>query len=56
MSFWDFIKNFISNNKKDARFITKTLIKTYGEPDPLEIGLYDKNTPIGWRRPKSCAR
>lgn len=46
MSFWDFIKNFISNNKKDARFITKTLVKTYGEPDPLEVGLYDKNTPI----------
>ena len=46
MSFWDFIKNFISNNKKDARFITKTLIKTYGEPDQLEVGLYDKNTPI----------
>lgn len=46
MSFWDFIKNFITNNKKDARFITKTLIKTYGEPDQLEVGLYDKNTPI----------
>lgn len=46
MSFWDFIKNFITNNKKDARFITKTLVKTYGEPDPLEVGLYDKNTPI----------
>ena len=46
MSFWDFIKNFITNNKKDARFITKTLIKTYGKPDQLEVGLYDKNTPI----------
>lgn len=46
MSFWDFIKNFITNNKKNARFITKTLIKTYGEPDQLEVGLYDKNTPI----------
>lgn len=46
MSFWDFIKNFITNNKKDARFITKTLVKTYGEPDQLEVGLYDKNTPI----------
>lgn len=46
MSFWDFIKNFITNNKKDARFITKTLIKTYGDPEPLEVGLYDKNTPI----------
>ena len=32
MSFWDFIKNVISNNKKNAKFITKTLIKTYGEP------------------------
>lgn len=46
MSFWDFIKNFITNNKKDARFICKALIKTYGEPDQLEVGLYDKNTPI----------
>ena len=46
MSFWDFIKNFITNNKKDARFITKTLIKTYCDPEPLEVGLYDKNTPI----------
>ena len=46
MSFWDFIKNFITNNKKDARFITKTLIKTYGDPEPLEIGLYDNITPI----------
>ena len=46
MSFWDFIKNFITNNKKDARFITKTLVKTYGDPEQLEVGLYDKNTPI----------
>lgn len=46
MSFWDFIINFLTNNKKNARFITKTLIKTYGDPEPLEVGLYDKNTPI----------
>lgn len=46
MSFWDFIKNFLTNNKKNARFITKTLIKTYGDSEPLEVGLYDKNTPI----------
>ena len=42
----DFIKNFLQRNKKNARFITKTLIKTYGEPEPLEVGLYDGNTPI----------
>ena len=46
MSFWDFIKNFLTNNKKNARFITKTLVKTYGDPEPLEIGLYDGITPI----------
>lgn len=46
MSFWDFIKNFITNNKKNARFITKTLVKTYGDPEPLEVGLYDDETPI----------
>ena len=46
MNILEVIKNFLSNNKKNARFITKTLVKTYGDPEPLEVGLYDKNTPI----------
>ena len=46
MNILEVIKNFLSNNKKNARFITKTLVKTYGDPEPLEIGLYDGITPI----------
>ena len=46
MNILEVIKNFLSNNKKNARFITKTLVKTYGDPEPLEIGLYDGVTPI----------
>ena len=46
MNILEVIKNFLSNNKKNARFITKTLVKTYGDPEQLEVGLYDGNTPI----------
>ena len=46
MSFLDIIKQILGNGKKNARFITKTLVKTYGDPEPLEVGLYDGNTPI----------
>lgn len=46
MNILDLIKSILGNGKKNARFITKTLVKTYGDPDALEVGLYDKNTPI----------
>ena len=46
MSFLDFLKNLFGNNKKNARLITKDLTKTFGEKDPLEIGLFEGNTPL----------
>lgn len=42
----DFIRKFLEKNNKNARFITETLIKNYGDPEPLEIGLYDGSNPI----------
>lgn len=46
MSFIDYIKNFLSRNKKNARFITEPFTKTFGDPEPLEVALYDGNNPI----------
>ena len=43
MGFLDFLKELFSNNKKNARIICNGLTKTYGEPEPLEIALYDLN-------------
>ena len=47
MSFLDFILNLFKNNKKNAKIITKNLSKSFGEPAPLEVGLFDaNNNPI----------
>lgn len=46
MSILDYIKDIFSSNKKTAQIYAKTLQKTYGEKDQLEIGLYDGKTPI----------
>lgn len=46
MSFIDYIKKFLSTNKKNARFITAPFAKTFGDPEPLEVGLYDNDTPL----------
>ena len=46
MSFLDFLKNLFSNNKKDARIITADLSKTFGEKDPLEVGLFEGKTAL----------
>jgi|GEM_PF-3174664 len=46
MGILDWIKNILGNNKKNARLITKDLIKTYGEKDQLEVGLYEGNSPL----------
>ena len=46
MSFLDLIKKILGNGKKNAKFYTKTLKKNIGDPTPLEIGLYDGETPI----------
>lgn len=42
----DWIKSILGNGKKNVRFYTKTLEKNIGDPTPLEIGLYDRETPI----------
>lgn len=52
MGFFDFIKNLLNNNKKNARLITKELIKNYGEPNPLEVALYDGNIPLPGKKIK----
>lgn len=46
MGLLDTIKNILSLNKKNAQIYATTLQKTYGETEPLEIGLYDGKTPI----------
>ena len=46
MSFLDFIKNLLGNNKRNARIITRDLHKTYKSNEPLEIGLYENKTPL----------
>ena len=46
MNIIDWIKNILSNNKKNAQIYATTLKKTYNTQDQLEIGLYDNKTPI----------
>lgn len=46
MGLLETIKNILSLNKKNAQIYATTLQKTYGETEPLEIGLYDGKTPI----------
>ena len=46
MGFLDFIMNLFSNNKKNAKIITKDLSKTFGEQTPLEIAIYENSTPL----------
>ena len=46
MGFIDWIKSILWNDKKNARLITKELVKTYGEKDQLEVGLYEGNTAL----------
>ena len=46
MSILDFIKNLFKNDEKYARLITQDLTKTYGESEPLEVGLYENKTPL----------
>lgn len=46
MGFLDFLKELFSNNKKNARLITKDLTKTFGEKEPLELALYEGNNPL----------
>lgn len=46
MSFIDWIKKILGNNKKNAQLITKDFVKIYGEADQLEIGLYEGNYPL----------
>ena len=42
----DWITSILRNGKKNAKFYTKPLKKNIGDPTPLEIGLYDGETPI----------
>ena len=46
MGLLDWIKQLFSNNKKNARIYATTFNKTYGEGDPLEVGLYEGTTPL----------
>ena len=46
MSILDWIKSILGNGKKNAKFYAKTLKKNIGDPTPLQIGLYDGETPI----------
>lgn len=46
MNILDWIKSILSNGKKNAKFYTKTLKKNIGDTTPLEVGLYDGETPI----------
>ena len=46
MSLIDYIKNIINNGKQNAQIYSQTLQKTYGENQPLEIGVYNGKKPI----------
>lgn len=46
MSLIDYIKQILNLNKQNAQIYSQTLQKTYGEKQPLEIGLYDGKQPI----------
>jgi hypothetical protein len=45
MSFLDYIRNFLNNNKKNVRLITKDLVKIQGDKTPFEVALFDEKTP-----------
>lgn len=46
MGLLDIIKSILGKNKPNAQIYCTTLKKTYGQSEPLEIGLYDGKTPI----------
>ena len=46
MSLLDYIKNLLTNNKKNATIYTKQLIKNYGESTPFEVALFDGDNPL----------
>lgn len=46
MGLLDSIKQLLTKNKKDANIYATTFKKTYGENEPLEIGLYSGTTPL----------
>ena len=46
MSFLDFIKELLNNNKHNARLIVKDVSKIKGAPDQLMVGLYEDKTPL----------
>ena len=45
-TFKEYIQNIIKNGKKNAQIYTRTLKKTVGDNTPLEMALYDNDTPI----------
>ena len=46
MSFIDWIKNLLNNDKKSARIITRDFSKTFGDKEQLEVALFDGKTPL----------
>ena len=46
MGILDLIKNIFTNGKKRPRIIVLDLDKVYKGPEPLEVGLYNRNEPI----------
>ena len=46
MSIVEWIKSILGNGKKNGKFYVKTLKKPVGDTTPLEIGLYEGETPI----------
>lgn len=46
MSLIEWIKQLFNTNKKYPKIITRDFHKTSGEPDQLEVAIYDDKTPI----------
>jgi hypothetical protein len=46
MGFIDWLKQLLSNNKKNARIITRDVSKTFGEKDQLEVALVEDDAPV----------
>ena len=46
MGLIEWIQNLFKSNKKNAQIHVQPLIKTYGDKTPLEIALYDGETPL----------
>ena len=46
MNILDYIRNILSNNKKNAQIYAVALEKDYNTKDALQIGLYDGKNPI----------